>query len=61
MNGIDIGAVDLEVTFQIRLKWPVVTSHFEVDGRGRVISLEGFTYGDASINKVEFIFGPANP
>ncbi len=61
VNGIDIGAVDLEVTFQIRLKWPVVTSHFEVDGRGRVISLEGFTYGDASINKVEFIFGPANP
>jgi Restriction endonuclease len=58
VNGIDIERVTLEIAFHIHIKHPVVISHFEVEGRGRVITIEGHTIGAASIEKVQFIFGP---
>jgi hypothetical protein len=32
--------------------------NFEINGRGRVISFEAHTVGDATMNEVQFTFGP---
>jgi hypothetical protein len=58
VNGNNIESIDLHVDFQVEIKRPAVTSHYEVNGRGRVIALEGYTHGAMTFNKVEFVFGP---
>ncbi len=61
IDSIDIELAELEVDFEIHLKRPRVVSHFEVGGRGRVISLEGHTLGGLTVNSVQFILGPPAP
>jgi len=59
VNGIPIETVAITVQFEIYLARPAVRSHFEIGGRGRVISFEAHTVGDATINELEFTFGAA--
>jgi hypothetical protein len=59
VNGTPIGTATITVQFDIHLVRPAVKSHFEIGGRGRVISFEAHTVGDATINQVDFIFGAA--
>jgi restriction endonuclease len=58
LNGTSIGEAEITVRFDIQLVRPAVKSHFEINGRGRVISFESHTVGNATIQQVEFIFGP---
>lgn len=58
VDGLEIESIDLDITFQVHIKRPAIRSHFEVGGRGRVISLEGYTYGAATIDTVQLVFGP---
>jgi len=51
----DIESADLTVEFTVHIKRPAV-SHFEVDGRGRVVTLEGYSFGGASIHESRFVF-----
>lgn len=58
VNDIPIGTAKITVQFEIYLVRPAVKSHFEIGGRGRVISLEAHTVGDVTMNEVQFTFGP---
>ena len=57
LNDITIEAAKITVQFDIYLARPAVKSHFEINGRGRVISFEPHTVGSATFNEVKFIFG----
>jgi hypothetical protein len=59
LNDIAIQAITIVVKFEIYLVRPAVKSHFEVGGRGRVISFEAHTVGDVTFDEVQFTFGPA--
>lgn len=59
MDGMDLGSIDLAIEYRTHLKRPAVLSHFEVDGRGRVISLEGFTYNGVVMSPTIFVLGAA--
>jgi hypothetical protein len=54
INATDMKVAELEVDFQIHVKTPAVVSHFEVAGRGRVVSVE---YTGVTISIVQFISG----
>jgi hypothetical protein len=58
VNDITIATARITVQFEIYLVRPAVKSHFEINGRGRVISFEAHTVGDATMNEVQFTFGP---
>jgi hypothetical protein len=58
LNDIAIQAIMIGVKFEIRLVRPAVKSHFEVNGRGRVISFEAHGVGDVTFDEVQFTFGP---
>lgn len=58
VKDTNIQSATITVQFEICLVRPAVKSHFEINGRGRVISFEGHTLGDATINDLQFIFGP---
>jgi hypothetical protein len=58
LNDNSIQTATIAVQFEIYLVRPAVKSHFEINGRGRVISFEAHTIGDARINEVRFTFGP---
>jgi len=58
VNDTSIGSAAITVQFEIYLSRPAVKSHFEVGGRGRVISFEPHTIGNVTINELQFIFGP---
>jgi len=58
LDDIPIRLGVLTVKYQVALVWPAAKSDFEVNGRGRVISLEGCAVGDADIGRVQFVFGP---
>jgi hypothetical protein len=58
LNDTSIGEAEITVRFDIHLVRPAVKSHFEINGRGRVISFESHTVGNATIEQIEFIFGP---
>jgi hypothetical protein len=60
VNDTTIGTATINVQFDIYLVRPAVKSHFEINGRGRVISFDAHTVGDATINEVQFTFGPEN-
>lgn len=55
-NGAPIRTATITVQFDIYLVRPAVKSHFEINGRGRVISFEAHTVGDMTFNEVQFIF-----
>jgi hypothetical protein len=57
-NDIAIQAITIAVKFEIYLVRLAVKSHFEVNGRGRVISFEAHTVGDVTFDEVQFTFGP---
>jgi hypothetical protein len=57
VNNIAIESATLGVQFEINLVRPAVRSHFEINGRGRVIPFEAHTVGSATINDVQFTFG----
>jgi hypothetical protein len=57
VNDINIGTARISVQFEIYLVRPAVKSHFEINGRGRVISFAAHTVGDATMNEVQFTFG----
>lgn len=61
IDSSDIELAESEVDFEIHLKRPRVVSHFEVGGRGRVISFEGHTLGSVTVDSVQFILGPSAP
>jgi hypothetical protein len=56
IDGKSIETATMTVQFDIYLVRPAVKSHFEVNGRGRVITLEGHTAGDLTIDTLEFTF-----
>lgn len=58
LNDISIGAARITVQIEIYLARPAVKSHFEINGRGRVISFVPHTIGNVTVNEVQFIFGP---
>lgn len=57
VNGMTIQTAKIEVQFDVYLTHPAVKSHFEVGGRGRVISFEAHSAGDLKVDTVRFIFG----
>jgi hypothetical protein len=57
LSGITIQTIKIIVKFEIYLVRPAIKSHFEVSGRGRVISFEAHTVGDVTFNEVQFTFG----
>jgi hypothetical protein len=57
VNDVAIEAATIDVQFEINLIRPAVRSHFEINGRGRVISFEAHTVGGATTNEVQFTFG----
>jgi hypothetical protein len=58
VNDIPIGTATIDVQFDVYLVRPAIKSHFEINGRGRVISLEAHTVGDVTMTEVQFTFGP---
>lgn len=58
VNNTAIETATITVQFDIYLVRPAVKSHFEINGRGRVISFEAHTVRDVTINEVRFTFGP---
>jgi hypothetical protein len=40
LNGYEISSMTLDVLYQVHLFQPAVSSHVEVDGRGRVVEME---------------------
>ena len=58
LDNFAIESARITVQFEIYLVRPAVKSHFEINGRGRVISFEAHTVGGATINVVQFTFGP---
>jgi hypothetical protein len=58
VNDTIIQTATITMQFEIYLLRPAVKSHFEINGRGRVISLEAHTVGDLTVNEVQFTFGP---
>jgi hypothetical protein len=58
VNDTNIQTGTITLQFEIHLVRPAVKSHFEINRRGRVISFEAHTVGDATINEVQFTFGP---
>jgi hypothetical protein len=58
VNDIAIETATIAVQFEINLIRPAVRTHFEINGRGRVISFEAHSVGSATINEVQFTFGP---
>lgn len=57
VNDTPIRTATITVLFQIYLVRPAIKSHFEINGRGRVISFEAHVVGDATFNQVQFTFG----
>ncbi len=58
IGTIPIGTATIDVQFDVYLVHPAIKSHFEINGRGRVISLEAHTVGDVTMTEVQFTFGP---
>jgi hypothetical protein len=58
VNDAPIEKIAITVQFEIFLVRPAVKSHFEVNGRGRVISLEGHTAAGITLNEARVTFGP---
>src|SRR3984957_13407132 len=58
VNSHSIETATITLQFEVYLLRPAVKSHFEINGRGRVISFEAHTVGDATFNEVQFTFGP---
>ena len=58
VNATGIRSAKLTVQFEAYIVRPAVKTHFEINGRGRVISLQAHTLGDATIDEVQFTFGP---
>lgn len=58
VNDVSIERVTLTVRFEIYLVRPAVKSHFEINGRGRVISFEAHSAGNVTFSEVQFTFGP---
>lgn len=56
VDGKSIETVTMDVQFDVYLARPAVKTHFEINGRGRVITLEGHTAGDLTIETLEFTF-----
>jgi hypothetical protein len=54
VNDFTIQSAKINVQFEIYLVRPAVKSHFEINGRGRVISFEPHTVGDVTMNEVQF-------
>jgi hypothetical protein len=57
VEGVDVRTIDLNVEFAIHLKRPAVLSHFEINGRGRVITFEGYNFNGVTFSKSEFVCG----
>jgi hypothetical protein len=55
INDISIGTSTITVQFEIYLVRSDVKSHFEINGRSRVISFEAHTVGNVIINEVQAI------
>jgi hypothetical protein len=58
INEAVVQIASITAQFEIYLVRPAVKSHFEVNGRGRVISFEAHTVGNVTFNEVQFILGP---
>lgn len=58
LDNSSIENIEIEVRFDIFLVRPAIRSHFEIGGRGRVISFESHSVGDMTLNELHFIFGP---
>ena len=59
IDGNKIRTATITVQFDIILVRPAIKSHFEIGGRGRVISFEEHKLGDMTMHKVQFTFaGP---
>lgn len=57
INGKSIELARIHVEFDIRLVRPAIKTHFEIDGRGRVITFEAHSAGGMTLETLEFIFG----
>jgi Restriction endonuclease len=58
VNETAIRTAMITVQFEIYLVRPAVKSHFEIGGRGRVISFEAHTAGDLTVNEVHCLWPP---
>lgn len=57
VNDTMIQTARIEVQFDVYLVHPAIKSHFEVGGRGRVISFEAHSAGALNVDTLQFIFG----
>jgi Restriction endonuclease len=61
IDGNKIRTATITVQFDIILVRPAIKSHFEISGRGRVISFEEHKLGDMTMHKVQFTFAGSVP
>jgi len=57
VDGRDIESVSIDVEFDTYIKRPPVISHFEVGGRGRVVTFGGYTQGHVEFSATQIIVG----
>lgn len=61
LDGNEIEAVTIDITFEITLVRPAAKTVFDVGGRGRVVTFEAHQVGAVTMNEVQFTEIPGPP